>query len=208
MRYGMSKLIKRGITIGMLPTYKCNLDCEYCSNKFGRIGNKFDSSEITPDDWYRLLSSFPVKIRELHITGGEPFMYKQIGELILKMLSLGFHVSLNSNLLIKRDLSMVKSDKFRIEATLHNFKDVVKFHSNVAYYRQWVTVDIDLFGDGRLKDNKRNKAGIAIKAKMGDKDSYVCLDMKRFKFTPDGRLWTNDREIGETYSVKGGDARN
>jgi len=201
MRYGLSKLFKRGITIGMLPTYKCNLDCEYCSNKFGRAGNKFDSLEITPDDWYRLLSSFPVKIRELHITGGEPFIYKEIEDLILKMLSLGFHVSLNSNLLIKKNLSMVKSDRFRIEATLHDLKHTVKFHSNVAYYRQWVRVDIDIFGDTKLKGNKRDKDGVAIKAKMGENEAYVCLDMKRFKFTPDGRLWTNDREIGDTYSL-------
>ena len=201
MRYGLSKLFKRGSTIGILPTYKCNLDCSYCSNKFGRVGNKFDSIEITPDDWYRLLKNFPVKIRELHITGGEPFIYKDIQELILKLLPLGFHISLNTNLLIRRDLSMVESDKFRITGTLHNQKNVDKFYSNVDFYRQWVRVDTDVFGGTGFGRAKRNRKGEAIKGKMGEKDSYLCLDMKRFKFTPDGRLWVNDREIGDTYSV-------
>ena len=199
MRYGMSKLFRRGIDIGILPTYRCNLDCEYCSNKFGREGNKFDSVEMSPDDWFRILSRFPVRIKELHITGGEPFLYPDIQELILKLLPLGFNISLVSNLLIKRYLSRVKSDRFRIEATLHNPEQADRFYENVKHYRQWVRVDIDLFSSRR---RKRDMNGVAVKMKMGEEDSYKCLDMKRFKITPDGRIWPNDREIGDTYSIR------
>ena len=203
MRYGVSKLFKRGIDIGILPTYKCNLDCEHCCNKFGRKGNRFDSKEITPDDWYRLISRFPVKIRELHYTGGEPLLYKDIQELTLKLLPLGFHISLFSNLLIKRDLSKIKSNRFRIEATLQGEKYREKFYHNVNHYRQWVRVDIDLWGDRLVKRSPFSL--VKYRAKLEEKDSSVCLDMKRFKFTPDGRLWVNDREIGDTYSVYSSD---
>jgi len=202
MRYGLSKLFKRGIDIGILPTYVCNLDCEHCCNKFDREGNKFKSKELTPDDWYRLISIFPVKIRELHFTGGEPFLYKDIQELTLKLLSLGIHISLFSNLLIRRDMSKIKSDKFRIEATLHNEEDSDKFYSNVDYYRQWVRVDIDLWGDKLIERNRFDK--VKYRPKLKEKDSTVCLDMKRFKITPDGRIWPNDREIGDTYTIPGG----
>ena len=199
MRYGVRKLFRRGIDVGILPTYRCNLDCSYCSNKFGREGDKFDSTEISPDDWYRILSRFPVRIKELHITGGEPFLYVPIQELILKLLPLGFNISLVSNLLVWRDLSKVKSDRFRIEATLHNPKQEHIFYRNVKLFREFVRVDVDLFGETRVK---RNKDGVATKMKMGEEDSYKCLDMKRFKITPDGRIWPNDREIGDTYSIR------
>ncbi len=205
MRYGITKKFKRGITIGMLPTYKCNLDCVHCSNKYGREGNKFDSAEIAPADWYRLISRFPVKIRELHITGGEPFLYPQIQDLIIILLPLGFHISLNSNLLLKVPLDKVKSDRFRIEATLHEpryFPSRAKrFWENRSYYQQWVRVDVDIFADKNTRRNTRT--GMKFKKLMSPKNP-VCLDMKRFKFTPDGRLWTHDREIGDLYSVPGG----
>lgn len=198
MRYGLTKRFSRGITIGMLPTYKCNLDCSYCANKYGRQGNKFDSKEILISDWYRLISNFPIKIRELHITGGEPMLYAGIQFLVEKLLTLGFHISLNSNLLCKRDFSNVISDRFRIEATLHDHDREDRFFENVEYYRQWVRVDIDIFAKEKVYRN--SKTGIAYK-KLMDPESPICLDMKRFKFTPDGRLWTNDREIGDAYSI-------
>jgi len=115
-------------------------------------------------------------------------------------LPLGFHISLFSNLLIKRDLSKIKSDRFRIEATLQDEKYRKRFYDNVKLYRQWVRVDIDLWGDKLIK--RKRFSLVKYRAKLEEKDSYICLDMKRFKFTPDGRLWTNDREIGDTYSIE------
>ena len=204
MRYGITKFFKRGVSIGVFPTYVCNLDCVYCANKYGRKGNKFDSGQITPEDWYRLISHFPVKIRELYITGGEPFLYPYIQDLILILLPLGIHITLNTNLLIKIPLDKVKSDRFRIEATLHDHRNKARskiFWENYDYYKQWVRVDVDIFSEKRIRRNPLT--GISYKLLMDPKNP-TCLDMKRFKFTPDGRLWTSDREVGDTYTIPGG----
>jgi hypothetical protein len=95
---------------------------------------------------------------------------------------------------IRRDFSGVKSDRFKIQATLH--EQATSFWENLEWYRQWVRVDVDLFGS---KNTRRDKEGIRRKIKYNEVNKELSLDSKRFMFTPDGRLWINDRMIGNTY---------
>ena len=199
MRYGIRRRLRRGIRVCIFPTYRCNLSCPYCSNNLERSGTIFRSEEIRPLDWERLIKNFPVKIREVVISGGEPLLYFEIQRLILLLLDLDLMVMMNSNLMIKRNLSILKSDRLRVEATLHEGVDKTKFYSNVQHYRQWFKVDVDFFTDHNWPIRF---LGFKGKKLMSEDESYLCLDMKRFKFTPDGRLWINDREIGDTYTIQ------
>lgn len=71
--------------ITVIPTYKCNSNCDYCYTQ------KMDKSHDLEydDDLISILSSYD----SMFITGGEPFVYPQIYDLI----KLCPYVSINSN---------------------------------------------------------------------------------------------------------------
>lgn len=61
-------------------TYKCNLDCIYCYNKKIRFGY---IEETSLEEWYNILNKILPYASKIVLTGGEPFLYKNIKEVIL-----------------------------------------------------------------------------------------------------------------------------
>jgi len=190
--YGLTKKFKRGCTICLYTTYRCNLACPYCINYLlvGKTTGEFYCPEVTPSKWYNLINDFPVPVKEVILSGGEPMLYFQIDELIHALLNTGVHVVIFTNGTVRKRLS-VKSHRFRIQMTLHESCDRKVFYDNVAYYKRQYPVHIERFGD-------KEKRGVRT-IKTSEKDIAICRNLKRFKFTPDGRLWMNDNELSDTY---------
>lgn len=61
-------------------TYKCNLDCIYCYNK--KIRSSY-IDELSLEEWYSILDKILPCASKIILTGGEPFLYKHIREIIL-----------------------------------------------------------------------------------------------------------------------------
>lgn len=61
-------------------TYKCNLDCVYCYNKKIRSGFK---TELSLEEWYSILDKIIPYASKIILTGGEPFLFNHITEIIL-----------------------------------------------------------------------------------------------------------------------------
>ncbi len=69
------KLVKASIDL----TYRCNLKCKYCYAK----ANEINLEELSLNKWKDILNhAYKKGLRGLEITGGEPFLYKDILDFI------------------------------------------------------------------------------------------------------------------------------
>ncbi len=73
--YAIRKRFKRGITLTIALTWKCNLMCPKCALACDGEMPKDTSESI---DWTEYIKSFPVKIREIYLTRGEPHLYHKL----------------------------------------------------------------------------------------------------------------------------------
>lgn len=88
-------------------TYKCNLRCVYCYNRNIRMGFE---SETTLEQWCEVLDKILPYATKFILTGGEPFLYKYINDVIsyIKAYDKTISIEVISNCMI--DYSM--NDKF------------------------------------------------------------------------------------------------
>ena len=80
-------------------TYKCNLKCKYCYNK--DIRNYF--SELSMNKWEKIISSISPFAKNVIITGGEPFLFKNIDRVVdmLKSANMSVIIEIISNGMIE-----------------------------------------------------------------------------------------------------------
>ncbi len=75
-------------------TRECNLDCKFCFNK----QEQSDFKPILKRDVFNILEDISDSgIKAVRFTGGEPFLRKDLIEILKKAKSLGLYVILNSN---------------------------------------------------------------------------------------------------------------
>ncbi|MEE9158413.1 MAG: radical SAM protein, partial [Gammaproteobacteria bacterium] len=73
-------------------TYKCPLQCPYCSNPvdFARVKN-----ELSTEDWLRVMrEARAMGATQLGFSGGEPLVRRDLEELIAEARRLGFYTNL------------------------------------------------------------------------------------------------------------------
>ncbi len=76
-------------------TKRCNQRCFYCFNNSG-VGSA--ASELTLDRWLSLLHSLQHRgLESIHLTGGEPFIYKSAIGLLAGAQAMGLSTSILSN---------------------------------------------------------------------------------------------------------------
>ncbi len=100
-RFIRKKIDSRFQHIIFLPTLKCNYNCPYCILKQPTYQKRYAVTEQAHwAEWERVLNAMPHSI--IGISGGEPFLYPHIEELI-NSLSKKHRVSLVTNLSQKLD---------------------------------------------------------------------------------------------------------
>ena len=102
------------LSIQWFITWKCNLTCAYCWQevaadryRHGRI------NRIEPQKWVDAFER--LRPRELHLTGGEPSLYKKLPELIALLdpeIELVMNSNLGNALVIEQFLEHVRPDRF------------------------------------------------------------------------------------------------
>jgi len=101
----LMKIDKFPLVLMLEPTHLCNLACSGC----GRIREYADTiQQMMPlEECFRSIDECPAPV--VTITGGEPFLYPQIHELIEGVLQRGKHVYLCTNgLLLEKALDRMK----------------------------------------------------------------------------------------------------
>ena len=132
--YGKTLMFRRGTNVTLFLSYKCNIYCPYCS--LAQVNGKYPvGKELTLDEWKEWFNvGFPVKIREVYLSGGEPSLVPYIVELTNFLLDKGYHVLLFSNLArVDRLEKIKKSYRFYVRATYHHVDDKERFDK--AYQR-------------------------------------------------------------------------
>ena len=93
-----------GIPLAVLAelTHRCPLQCPYCSNpvELERAG-----SELTTDEWKKVLSELAeIGVLQVHFSGGEPTVRKDLVELVQHATDVGLYSNLiTSAVLLTRD---------------------------------------------------------------------------------------------------------
>jgi len=80
--------------IGLLAelTYRCPLHCPYCSNPLELAAQR---DELTLEDWTRVLSEArELGVMQLHISGGEPLLRRDLASIIAGARKLGLYTNL------------------------------------------------------------------------------------------------------------------
>lgn len=92
-------------------TKKCNQRCFYCFNDSGKGQS---SDELSLQQWLDMLCDLKQKgLKSIHLTGGEPFAYKNAVELLAGVQALGLSTSILSNGLHLKWLTSEFPDVFR-----------------------------------------------------------------------------------------------
>ncbi len=108
-------------------TYKCNAHCQMCN--IWKIKNHL--GEITPDDLFNL----PKNLKDINISGGEPFLRKDLKEI----------VGVIKNRCPKANL-VISSNGFSTDLIISQMKEIVKIMPNIG-----VAISIDGIGEAHNK---------------------------------------------------------
>jgi len=173
---------KRGITLNITPSFKCNYHCEYC---FVDIDHKkpSDGKNLTADGWLEYIDTFPVKIAEITINGGEPTLWGEFVYLTTEILKRGYFVMIHTNLSKPEILiQLPKTNHLVLNPTFH--------HGQTS-----PNVFIDAYN--MLKDKQKmyvdeidNKI-LSISRKKPFGTTKYAKERKCLRARPDGTLYTD-----------------
>jgi len=154
--YGIIRAIKPGVEICIRPTVRCNLACWYCSAEHPGSSCWVNPSIDRPlGDWINqfnteIIPRYNKRIKQVFISGGEPFMYKDIVPMLDWLTrDKGFCVYIISNLIIPPSPKLKSNRRIKIRASLHENmfdvfgrNDAIKlFKTNLQAYRKLFLVN-------------------------------------------------------------------
>ncbi|MBD3277784.1 MAG: radical SAM protein, partial [Candidatus Aegiribacteria sp.] len=104
-------------------TYRCNLNCRYCYNKGVR---EVKQSELSYDEWAVVFDEIRrSEITSVVITGGEPFLRRDIFPLIkqLKMYGKRITIGTNGTLITKEDIDFLRDSVDEVNLSIDSYLD-------------------------------------------------------------------------------------
>jgi hypothetical protein len=126
--YGKTLMLKRGIALTCCMTFRCNLSCDYCANRTSGHGLHAKSDESNFEEWMNFFRMFPVKVREIFVSGGEPTLMSWTPDLVTHLMDTGRHVTLVTNLHNADAILKIKPRYcLQITATCHSCDDLDKW---------------------------------------------------------------------------------
>lgn len=205
----MENCLPRGYVM-YIPTFRCNYKCEFCFLDLNKLVQP-KREEVPLKRVIKVFADSKV-LRGLliQISGGEPFLRKDLPELIAELNSLGHHVNVTTNgsfpELVKKSYGLSKfPDKFSINVSLDGINDIHnRLRNNKdAYENAMLTIKIArnatnaniqvntvLFNENInqiralrkiLKGYSVNHVPIPLASKDGDfKASYQKEEIKKF----------------------------
>jgi len=180
-KYSILYRLKRGMSISMSLTFRCNLICPYCTMRLNGIGPR-EAKETGLDEWKLIIDTFPGRLKEVFITGGEPTLMPYCTDLINYITAKKILVTLFTNLTKPEHIRFIKpTSYFRIEASLHPQVKIADFNYNLYSLRKCgYHIIIDEVGSSRMK-------GSNVKHQITSIQELIH-DRARLRFAPDLRM--------------------
>lgn len=148
-------LFKRGISLSIVLKWKCNAKCSYCLNDVvnPNIRNRTEYSSM--NEILEYLSKFPLKIKQISLTGGEPSLHPEFHLLTNELLKLNYNVLIYTNLINIDKLLKIKPNKrLKIYTTYHenagsifesNYNKIKKHHKLIIC-KEFIEIEESLKG--------------------------------------------------------------
>ena len=192
-RYGILKRLKRGIRISIVPSWKCNLKCDYCILKTsGKLKYPQNSQKIKYIDyWKEYIKTFPMKIREITLAGGEPSLLPYFAEFTNWLLLQGYFVVIFTNLTNKNIMRISPSVRLLIIATCHSCYDIKKFIDNYKAVSQKYRINVIEIGNRRLS--------FSIKKPLSHEKEAKVIKKNYLKVGPNGIIYRNCFDRNESF---------
>lgn len=194
--------IKYGISVGVNPTTRCNLDCDYCASSIFLGEHPVFKKELNVQQWLIILLNHKPRINIITISGGEPAIYRDIVPLVNYLAKMKIAVRILTNLTSKRLLEIDKSPYVRIYTTFHyGYANMDKFMENLKLYKEKFVVAVNEL-EGKPKMIKESKIKLletfdkperVSSTPEGDDLTYCRLN-KCVMFIPDGRVVSSGHE--------------
>ncbi len=116
--------------------YKCTTDCPYCIQNYSFKNDRTDSplkGSLPPESWL-LLNDLPNKPEGIVVTGGEPFLYKKIADVLaglsgFKRVQVVTNLNIDPSKVVER-LSNITTHKVVFECSFHEAS--IDFHTFLA----------------------------------------------------------------------------
>jgi len=187
--YEKTLIFRRGVMLQINPTYACNFHCSYCSVDMVK-GFRPNTKPISMEQWKEKIKTFPVKIREIFISGGEPTLVKWMPEFVNWLLGEGYHVTVFSNLFNAEEfLKVRKSYRFQIRTTYHHIgeESLERFEKQYAKVKDYHYVSLCEIGHRTL----------SYTDVVNEYFTMDDLKTSEFRYAPDGRLYTSHYELSQ-----------
>lgn len=183
LRYGLMKRLKRGKRIYVSLTFRCQLDCVYCSCK-SATGKMPVYEEISAGQLIYIIENLPFRVREIVLSGGEPMLHKDFALIVQMLLVRGYFVTIFSNLISTRLSEVSYSRRLRVTASFHLTTHREAFLDNLFELTFYCghNVKVDEFPGHQSGKGDRIKPFL---------DISECMTAKRFNISPDGKIYTN-----------------
>ncbi len=102
-------------TVNIYPTFRCNLKCEMCFEKYAKV-----KKELCLVDWLKIIDRIKQFHPRIHISGGEPFVYKDIATIIeyIKKHDLYLCITTNGTMLEEHAEALVRLKVNRLDISV------------------------------------------------------------------------------------------
>ena len=178
-----------GVRVNCYLTFRCNLDCEYCTNKY--LNGEFPcSDEMNFEEWVKAIEKFDLPIMHIYFTGGEPTLHPDFSKILNYFLEKDYSVTLFTNLTNYRIKELITTDHFCIHTTRHAGRSKDKFEKRLDKLSDYPVQCFEFQGDKQIE---RSVAVNIISAER-------CLNEVKFCIGPDGKSHYSKRELLESYS--------
>lgn len=182
LRYGLMKRLKRGKRIYVSLTFRCQLDCVYCSCK-SATGKMPVYEEIGGQTLIDIITNLPFRVREIVLSGGEPMVHRDFVFIYYELLKMGYFVTIFTNLVNGRAVFLNCNRKARITTSYHLSSKRGEFLYRLAEcIESGLNVKVDEFPGHQSGKGDRIKPFLNINE---------CMTAKRFCIAPDGKIYTN-----------------
>lgn len=132
LRYGIMRRLGRGITLSFTLTFRCNLKCEYCSNWLPEETLPY-AKESTFEELKAYVEKFPIRIRQVKLSGGSPELNMAFVDFTNWLLDQGYYVAILTNLMHPDVLKRLKPSRRLIFLASYHHTDKWKSISEEKY---------------------------------------------------------------------------
>lgn len=183
LRYFKKKLSGRRVfdeKVRAYLTLRCNLNCEFCVNNHVDGGkNLTNYSLLKASEWIRIFNTLG---RDVVITGGEPFLYKELRDVVQRV-NQNLEITIYSNLTvpIKGDALWLKRKGLSIYGSYHPlYSDNNAFLENIKRLKElkvkFSIHAIDVMGKEKLEQLCKENLGDEIPDITIDEDQREIYD--------------------------------